>query len=191
MALNDAQRHIAELDRQLSEARSGQSAGGAGFLGGAGPWNRGSVPNSGNTAPPQPAPYQQPVYQQAAAAPTGPWAQPASGGFLRNAASMAAGVAGGTLLAEGIASLFRPHWMGGMGGFGGIGGMGAGPWGGMPAENIENVTINNYGNDTSGLDADYQDPNFQDPGVQDASFDDSNFDSDGFDTGGFDDSSNI
>ncbi len=80
---------------------------------------------------------------------SGPWTQPQPqmapflggggsglGGFLREAGTMAVGVAGGSLLFEGISNLF--------GGRGGYGGFGGGYGGGM-----ENVTINNYNDDSS------------------------------------------
>ena len=60
------------------------------------------------------------------------------GNFLRSAGTTAAGVAGGAFLFEGLSGLFGGHH-GGMG-FGG-GGMG---FGGAP---VENVTVNNYGDD--------------------------------------------
>jgi hypothetical protein len=118
--LNQAQQKINDLQRQLDEARGGaaQSSGGS-FLGGS-PWASGSVPRSGAAPQPQPqSPYYapQPVYAPQPAG-SGPWAQPSAGGsFLRNAATMAAGVAGGALIAEGLTSLFAGNRYGG--GFGG------------------------------------------------------------------------
>lgn len=133
MALANAQNRIAELERQLAAAQPAQAQP-TSFLGGlfgrgaqggapaagqgpasapqAGPWSRPAP------AQPQAPQYQQPQYQQ----PGGqPWAtQPmmaqampmmASGGsgFLRSAATTAAGIAGGALLFEGIQSMFGQH----------------------------------------------------------------------------------
>ena len=58
------------------------------------------------------------------------------GTFLRNAGTMAAGVAAGDFLFEGLSGLFGGHRGFGFGG--GFGGYGA---------PVENVTINEYGND--------------------------------------------
>ena len=165
--LNHAQARITELQHQLDQARAGTSpASGGGFLAGASPWGGASVPRSG-PAPQPAAPQQQPmgVPQQ-----TSPWAQTGGGSFLRNAATMAAGVAGGTLIAEGLSSLFGGHRYGGFGG--GLGGFGGGF--GVPGETVENVTVNNYYDNPdrdTGSDVD-------DSAVEDASFDDSdNYDS--------------
>ncbi len=190
MALNQAGARVAELERQL--AQSGQSQGSS-FLGGVGPWGRAAAPVAA-PAPAQPQP--QPQYQaQPAAGPWGPTMQPAGGGFLRNVAGMAAGVAAGSLLADGIASLFGGHHMFG-GGYGGIGG-GMGPWGGSPGmvENVENITVNNYGGpdgagavppDGSLTDGgNYRDASFDPSGIDDSSLSD---DGGSFDGGGFDSS---
>ncbi|HIJ61582.1 MAG TPA: DUF2076 domain-containing protein [Rhodospirillaceae bacterium] len=193
MGLNQASQRINELQRQLDQARAAApapAAGGGSFLGNASPWAGGSVPRSG----PMPAVQPQPQAPSAAwgqpqpAAPAAsPWAgqpqQPSPmGGFLRNAATMAAGVAGGTLIAEGISSLFGGHHFGGGygGGFGG-GMAGGSPWGGSPGVVEENVTVNNYYGGNDG-----QDAGAQDSGVADASYDDSSFDDGG---GSFDDTS--
>jgi hypothetical protein len=129
MALANAQTKIADLEHQLAAAKPAAQP--TSFLGGllgrgtassAAPAS-GSVPSSGpwsRPAPAQPSPqYQpQPQYQQP---PAQPWASApmmaqgmpmmASGGsgFLRSAATTAAGVAGGALLFEGIQSLFGQH----------------------------------------------------------------------------------
>ena len=63
------------------------------------------------------------------------------GSFLRSAGTMAAGVAAGDLLFDGLSGLFGGHR-----GFGGFGGFGGGY--GAP---IENVTINDYGNQGGGF----------------------------------------
>lgn len=156
--LNQAQQKISDLQRQLDEARGGTQGGS--FLGGGSPWGSGSVPRSGTAPQPQPAYAPQPM-----AAPSGPWAQPSGGSsFLRNAATMAVGVAGGTLIAEGLTSLFAGNRYGGGLGGGGFGGGGLGG----PGIVEENVTVNNYyGDDRQGGDG-----GRDDSGAQDASFDD-------------------
>ncbi len=123
MALNAAQSRIAELERQLAEAKAAPAAPPeqpTSFLGGAG---RGSVPSAGawpRSAPAAPA--QSPVWTQShggappPAAPAGsvpPTMMPGAGsGFLHQAAATAAGIAGGALLFQGIQSLFGPHYYG-------------------------------------------------------------------------------
>lgn len=192
IGLNQASAKIAELQRQLDEARA-QAPSGGGFLGGASPWGGGSVPRSGGVpAPayaPQPAAAPPAYVQPPAYAPqpqqSGPWSQPAGGGFLRNAAMMAAGVAGGTLIAEGLSSMFGHHG----GGFGGMGGLAGGsPWGGQPTEVVENVTtVNNYYDDRQGTGGDTRDASYQDASYDDSG--DAGMDT-GFD-GGFDDSQDV
>jgi hypothetical protein len=194
MGLQQATARINELQQQLDAARQANQgrAPSGGFLAGASPWGGGSVPRSGPAyAPPPQQSAPLPAGQPYAAAPQQPMAglggQPASGagGFLRSAATMAAGVAGGALIAEGISSLFGGHHLGG--GFGGGFG-GAGPWGGVPNETVENVTVNNYYGDQDDQRQDYaQQDDGQDDSIQDASFDDSDS---GF-GGGFDDSSDV
>ncbi len=154
MSLTQTRQQMAELQRQLAANRAPAPAGGSFLGGGAGPW--GSVPNSGP--------------QQAYAAPVPPQAPsmfapqaPAVGGFLRNAATMAAGVAGGTLLAEGLSSLFGGHH----------GGMGGSPWGGGQPEVVENVTNNYY--DGQGGDGGFDTASYDDGGGYDdgaSSYDD-------------------
>ena len=117
-ALQAAQQRIAQLE-------SGQ---GSSFLGG--PAQTTSVPPS--------APYPPPSYQ-----PTSPFSPGGGlGSFLRNAGTMAAGVAAGDLLFEGMSGLFGGHRGFGMGGFGG-------GFGGDSAP-VENVTINDYGDHDGG-----------------------------------------
>jgi len=187
MALNQASARVAELERLV--APSGGQAQGSGFLGGAGPWGR--VP-----ATPAPQPQYAPPPQPQAGSPWGQPMQSSGGGFLHNMASMAAGVAAGSLLADGIASLFGGRHMfgGGYGGFGGLGGFGGAGAFGVPSS-VENVTINNFGTgsdpgtgvpvDNSMTDgANYRDasfdPNADNDGLPDAGG--------GFDGGGFDSS---
>ena len=129
MALANAQNRIAELERQAAAAKPAAQP--TSFLGGllgrgappAAPPAAGSVPSSGPWSRPAPAAAQPPPqYQQPAGQPMAqPWAsQPmmaqgmpmmAAGGsgFLRSAATTAAGIAGGALLFEGIQSLFGQH----------------------------------------------------------------------------------
>jgi len=173
--LQQAQARISDLQRQQSAA----PAAGGSFLGNGGPWATSLPPSSQSVAPQAAAP--QPVYYQptplAAAQPASPWAQPVGGSsFLRNAATMAAGVAGGTLIAEGLTSLLGGHGYGGGIGGGYGGGFGGGFEGG-PREVVENVTVNNYyDNQSSGQGADVS-------GVQDASYDSSDDFSGGSDDG--------
>lgn len=133
MALAEAQNWIKDLEQKLSAQAPAPTS----FLGGA----RGSVPSAGPWAarPAQPAPASAPVWTQsggapqAAAQPMAPLAGPgASSGFLRQAATTAAGIAGGALLFEGIRSLFGPHY-------------GSGFLAGMPSQpGIGETVINNY-----------------------------------------------
>lgn len=118
MSLEGAQARIAELEREVAQAREA-AAKPTSFLGGllgggrpapqpAPPMARaGSVPQAGGYAPP---PQQPPGY-----APGPMQAAPAGGGgsFLRTAAGVAAGVAGGALLYHGLSSMFGGgHGMG-------------------------------------------------------------------------------
>jgi uncharacterized protein len=107
MALNEAHGRIKELEQQLAAAKSAAPAQPTSFLGGA---LRASVPTAGPWGrPAAPAPAWSQPGGQPAAAPS--LASPASsGGFLRQAATTAAGIAGGALLFEGISSLFGPHY---------------------------------------------------------------------------------
>lgn len=154
--LKQAQSRIAELEQRLNRAPPAANAGGFLPQSGTNPWAQSA---------PQPMQPQQPVYQQApsyqpppAPQQASPWGQPAAsgGGFLRNAATAAAGVAGGMLVAEGISSLFSGHH-GGFGGGGFGGGFGGGGFGGAGFDGNgfgtptpENVVINNYYGDDQG-----------------------------------------
>jgi uncharacterized protein len=177
-ALHQAQAEIENLRGQLARNVNAAPAGFASPPPQQNPWVTPTPPPAPayQQAGYQQAPYQQPVW--------GPAAQPAPflggggsglGGFLRNAGTMAVGVAGGTLLAEGISNLFGGHP-----GYGGFGGGGMGMGGGFGGPGVENVTINNYG-DGGGMDAN---PGFD----QGGGFDDNpGFDQGGgFDGGGFD-----
>lgn len=125
-ALQNAQLRINQLQQQLSAAAAqGQPASsGGGFLSGL--FHRGQS----STPPPLP------TYPT-----TGAMAPSAGGGFLRSALTTAAGVAGGSLLFQGIEDLLGHRagafgsMLGGYGGGGGFGGI-------NPAENVE--VVNNY-----------------------------------------------
>jgi hypothetical protein len=162
MALSQAQNRIHELEQQCAAARSAPSqptsflgglfgggssapAGGGGSVPQAGPWSR---PASGpQAAPPQ---YQNPAQQQQPQQPQQPMGQPMMGGggmpmmasggssFLRQAATTAAGIAGGALLFQGIQSMFGPH----------AGGILAGT--SMQPGLSETVVNNYYGSDPAG-----------------------------------------
>jgi len=127
-ALDAAKAQIAQLQAQLASQQGGGS-----FLGG--------QPSAWGAVPP-PVPPQQPMPQQAApgwrdrlfgSAPAQPAA--AAPSFLSQAATTAAGVAGGMFLFDGIENLLGGHHGGGF--FGG---------GGQPTV-IENITENNTYND--------------------------------------------
>ena len=132
MALNAAQSRIAELERRLTEAKSAAPQQPTSFLGG-----RGSVPSAGAWSRPAPSSSAPSAWSQSAgAAPAAPAAAPfAAGdgsGFLRQAVTTAAGIAGGALLFEGIRSLFGPHYGGGF-------------LSGMPMQpGISETVVNNY-----------------------------------------------
>lgn len=179
--LAQAQQKITEMQRQL-DAGSGAASGGS-FLGGASPWGSSSVPRSGPAPQPQPVYSPQPVYAQPQQQPwpgaaASPWAQPQAGGssFLRSAGTIAAGVVGGELIAEGLSNMFGHH-----GGYGGGygGGFGGGGFGGGPEIIEERTVINNnyYDNDRGGRDSGAS--------TQDASYDDGTYDDSGsYDDGG-------
>jgi len=197
--LHELENHIAALE-QAKAAEPPPS-----FLGGLGASIFGGktgsgVPSVGTPSPAQPQPpasvwgqprqVQQPNYAPQPTYPpqTGYAPQvPAGGGFLQNAMTTAAGVAGGALLFQGVSSLF--HSGGGYGG--GFGGYGMG--GGNSGQPIVNETVyetvnNNYAapelapSHTSSWGSSDNSPS--DNGYQEASYDDSSFDS-GSDDGGF------
>jgi uncharacterized protein len=149
MSLEGAQARISELEREVAQAKEAAAAKPTSFLGGllgggsrpapqpaqpTAPYG-GSVPQTGGYAP---QPQQQPGYAQ------GPMQAPPAGGggsFLRTAAGVAAGVAGGALLYHGLSSMFSGSQ--GMGGgsqsFLG-GGQGANsPWGNPQAGSGEHI----------------------------------------------------
>ena len=121
-ALRNAQAQIEDLQRQLSQEQSPSERGSGSFLGGlfggGGPQpqprpSSGSVPNVnpwGTTRPSGDYPPSPPGPGYSGYGPSGPVMQPSqTSGFLRNAATTAAGVAGGALLFQGINSLFSGH----------------------------------------------------------------------------------
>ena len=173
LALGQARAQIQQMQQAQQQP---QPAHATSFLGGL--LHREPAPPAAPPAAPpyQPVPYQQaPAWQAApqyAPAPPPPYAAPGpspAGGFLRSAATTAAGVAAGALAFEGIESLMHGfgHGGGGWGGGGfGSGGFGSGGFGsGAPA--VDETVINNY----------YDDPQQQAGGLgehheHEASFDD-------------------
>ena len=143
MALRNAESRITELERQVAQAREAAAPQQppASFLGGAG---RGSVPSAGvwtrSSAAAAPAPAWTESSGASASAPAAaaapaagaPTLMPGAGsGFLRQAATTAAGIAGGALLFQGIQSLLGPHYGGGL-------------LSGMPTQPGISETVNNY-----------------------------------------------
>jgi uncharacterized protein len=181
MALHAAQNRIAELERTRDAVRAGETP--PSFLPPRPDSSRqGSVPSAGRwsnaasgAAPPSGAqPMAPPAYGSAPA--YGP--QMLTGGgssFLRQAAATAAGVVGGSLLFQGLHSMFAPSF-------------GSGFLAGTPMQpGISEAVINNYYNDgNSGAQqtADTQEVS-SDPG-QDYTDNDPGFDSGGDDSGGYD-----
>ena len=118
------------LERALQEAKSQLSRlheQRDGAVGGGHTWTQ--TPSS--TPAPAPAPTSPP---QAQAAPQTGGTSSGWGGFLGNAATTAAGVAGGAFLVQGLEGLFG-HREGGFVG------------GSAPTETVDNVTINDYSGD--------------------------------------------
>jgi uncharacterized protein len=169
-ALEGAKAQIAQLQAQLASQQGGGS-----FLGG-------QPQGSGWSTVPPPMPQQQPVQPQAAApgwrerlfggAPAQP--APAAPSFLSQAATTAAGVAGGMFLFDGIESLLGGHHGGGF--------FGGGGFGGGQSTVIENVTENNYYDDDRSSDRNDRDFGNDQDFASNNDFDDSS-------DGGFDDSS--
>src|SRR5579875_2802278 len=215
-ALTNAQTRISRLEAELAEAKRAQpqqGGGGTSFLGGLigrGPWG---APEASPQPPPAAAPTQGRASGPAPGT-TAPWsgsvpptAPSPGGGFLHQALSTAAGVAGGALLFDGIRSLFWHN----PGPFGPA--LGA-SWGGgsgwaQPA-GVNETIVNNYYGDAGSSDPGQSDPS-ADPnagvvdtgyspddsgqlddqgGIQDADFSDNGGDFDsGGDFGGGDDTS--
>jgi hypothetical protein len=164
MAIQQAQQQIRDLQQRAPQPGYPASPAGS-FLG------------QPQYAAPQP--QYAPQAQYAPPPPASPsFGQGSGPGFLRGAATTAAGVAAGALAFEGIRSLFEHPGFGG-GGFGG-GGMGqSGFMGGAPVE--ETVVNNNYydsptrgsDDDNQTQDAGYDDTQNDDAQTQDADYDDS------------------
>ena len=133
-ALTGAQTRIADLEKQLAEAKSKTQQGGGSFLSG--------VANLfGTSQPAAPArqlapvlPVTPPPIPQQPVATAAPPSQ--RGSFLQNALGTAAGVAGGALLFQGIENLMG-HNAGSMGGMGTSSG-------GFLGQNQPTEVINNY-----------------------------------------------
>jgi hypothetical protein len=128
-ALHAAQAQVQDLQAQLQAFSRPQPS--SSFLGAGSFMNRGA---------PQQGPWSTPAYAQGA---PGPFSGGGGlGGFLRQAGTTAAGVAGGEFLFAGLSGLF--------GGHSGFGGGGGGGFGSAPVENI----TNNYYDSDDGDDGD-------------------------------------
>jgi hypothetical protein len=157
MALHDAQNRIAELEKTRGAAatteappsflpqRQNQDAPAQGSVPSAGRWS-----NAASGAAPQPPAWSQNAPPPNALQPMAPppyaygsgyGSQMLAGGgssFLRQAAATAAGVVGGSLLFQGLHSMFGPSY-------------GSGFLSGMPMQpGISETVINNYYNDGNG-----------------------------------------
>ncbi len=141
-ALANAQTRIQALERQVAQAQQSQSSGssgGGGFLSGLFGGHSSTPPPA--PMPPQQAPPPMPTQQQAPPYPSTVNMAPSSGGgFLRNALTTAAGVAGGAMLFQGIENLLGHN----SGPFGS--GLGSGGGGFMNSGGPQEV-VNNYYND--------------------------------------------
>jgi hypothetical protein len=133
LALNQARAQIQQLQQQPPQPQPARATSFLGNLLG----HRDPAPAA--APPPQYQPV--PTYEAPQYAPAPPYASPSpspAGGFLRSAATTAAGVAAGALAFEGIESLMH-----GFGHGGGGGGYGAG----FGAPPVEETVINNYYDD--------------------------------------------
>jgi hypothetical protein len=117
-ALQQAKFELARLQEQKDSVGGGSDS-----------WNQASPPTTRGTGP---APASTP---QAQAAPQTTGANSGWGGFLGNAATTAAGVAGGAFLVQGLEGMFG-HRAGGF------------LSESAPTETVENVTVNDYSGDT-------------------------------------------
>ncbi len=164
-ALSNAQARIGTLEKQVAEGvAAGQPhSGGGGFLSGVANLFGGGQPQRA-TPPPPPAPPIIPLQQQApqppqtyGSPPPVPQQAPSrfggGGGFLQGALTTAAGVAGGTLLVQGIENLIGHNPGPFSGSFAPSGGLFGGD---RPAENTE--VVNNYYNEGD-QNRDQYDPN--------------------------------
>jgi uncharacterized protein len=206
-ALGNAQNRIAALEKQIAEGGSKPEArqGGGSFLSGVaslfggGQQRQTPPPPPPQAAPPPIIPLQaQPQQPQAYGYPPPPQQAPRSGGFLQGALTTAAGVAGGTLLVQGIENLIGHN----PGPFSGTFAPSGGFFGGeRPVENTE--VINNYiepdpNRDEPGSNISDQnisgdvDPNVgSDTGLTDSDYQSDDSDLGGDDFGGGDDSSYV
>jgi uncharacterized protein len=207
-ALGNAQNRIAALEKQIAEGSAKPEAhqGGGSFLSGVASLFGGGQqrqtpppPPPSQATPPPIIPLQaQPQQPQAYGYPPPPQQAPRSGGFLQGALTTAAGVAGGTLLVQGIESLIGHN----PGPFSGTFAPSGGFFGGeRPVENTE--IINNYiepdpNRDQPGSNVGDQDisgdvdPNVgSDTGLTDADYSSDDSDLGGDDFGGGDDSSYV
>lgn len=186
-ALENASRRLAELEAQVKAQNAPPEE--TSFLGNIGR----SLFGGGQPAPPRPS-YDpnpsshgyapDPGYQrQPAYAPpppqAGPWGGqqavgPSGGGFMQNALTTAAGVAGGMVLAHSLGNLFGGH----MGGYGLGGGLG----GGEVVNNFYEAAPDAAGQHAQDV---LQDQDQDQDDAQDASYDDSDLGGGG-DGGGFD-----
>jgi hypothetical protein len=213
-ALSNAQARISALEKQVAEgtAAAQPRQGGGTFLSGVASLFGGGQPQR-TAPPPPPAPPIVPLQQQAPPQPQQAYSYPppgpqapgrfGGGGFLQGALTTAAGVAGGTLLVQGIENLIGHN----PGPFSGAVAPSGGLFGGdRPVEENTEV-VNNYYTEgdpsrdqydpnkgDQNLSADYdpnQDPNL-DPGLTttDDMSDDTNFGGDDSNLGG-DDSSYV
>lgn len=171
-ALNNAQTRIADLERQVAEARRGgqdqpqESDAGGGFLSG--------LFKKPATSQPQPPPLPGQLYprgggypqDQPGGAPGAPQAPPpapypttaamppsAGGSFLRSALGTAAGVAGGALLFQGVQNLLGQHagpFAGGLADMGNQAATAGGSFLGGGGAAGPTEVVNNYYGDTGG-----------------------------------------
>ena len=154
-ALNNATVRIQQLEKQVADAQKAPAQPGqsGGFLSGLFGHSAAPAAPQGGSIPPQQLPQQSPQYvQQPPPYPsTVGMAPSAGGGFLRGALQTAAGVAGGSLIAQGIESLMGYH-SGPFGGGGGGGFFGGGGGYGGGERIVENNTevVNNYIDDRGG-----------------------------------------
>jgi hypothetical protein len=171
-ALSNAQTRIGALEKQVAEvaAAGQQHQGGGSFLSGVASLFGGGQ-SQRPTPPPPPAPPIVPLQQQVPPQPQAygypppvPQQVPSrfgGGGFLQGALTTAAGVAGGTLLVQGIENLIGHN----PGPFSGAVAPSGGLFGGdRPAENTE--VVNNYYNEGD-QNRDQNDPNTRDQNLSD------------------------
>jgi hypothetical protein len=155
-AVSGAQSRIADLEKQLAEAKSQTSQGGS-FLSNL----------FGSPVPPQPSFTARPIASPTIPQQPVPSAHSQGGSFLQTALGTAAGVAGGALLFQGIENLMGHNP-------GPFGGMGTSS-GGFLGENQPTEIINNYygsPDDSSANQSDGQgDPQFADNGQGQDDFD--------------------